>query len=524
MRGIRGSALALALLVLGVAVAVAQASPYTPGLLTEASATNVLAGCPPDGAGINFPNSEVEPWLDVNPTDEDNLIAFYQQDRYSNGGAKGNVAATSSDGGATWTQVLVPENTRCTDRGEFQRASDPWVTFGPDGVAHAMSLVTDPDPPTGGFGDNGMVYNRSQTDGATWEAPVMLVESTNPRYLHDKNSMTADPNNQDFVYAVWDRLQIAGGDVQSPENRRGLGFKGPIMFTRTTDGGDNWEPARKIYESGGNKQTIGNQIVVEPASLGGSLFDFFSDVTNGSNRRQTIGPVGLAYIRSDNRGVTWTKPHAVASQLPMSLFRADSVVDMEPVPCPDTTKTGACPIRAGDIIPEVAVNRSNGNLYAVWMDARFSNFRYDSIAFSQSTNGGQSWSPAIQVNATPGGSAQNSQAFTPSVHVLDDGTVAVSYFDFRFNTASPASLDTDHWTVHCHAATESCASTASWNEESRVTPTSFDIRRAPYARGYFVGDYMGLASTSGPDRELLSLFGSADPADPSSIFLRRLGP
>ncbi len=47
----------------------------------------------------------------------------------------------------------------------------------------------------------------------------------------------------------------------------------------------------------------------------------------------------------------------------------------------------------------------------------------------------------------------------------------------------------------------------------------------PYARGYFVGDYMGLASTSGPDRELLSLFGSADnPPNASSIFLRRLGP
>jgi hypothetical protein len=525
MRRIRGMALILSLVALAVGVAVAQAATYTPGLLSQASATNPLAGCPPDGSGGNFPNSEVEPWLDINPTDDDNLIGVYQQDRYSNGGSKGTVAAASDDAGVKWHNVAVPTNTRCSDGGEYERASDPWVSFGPDGTAHAMSLVTDPDAPTGGFGDNGMAYNRSTDGGFTWEPVQMLIEDTSPRYLNDKNSMTADPNDANYVYAVWDRLQQAGGDVQSPENRRGLGFKGPIMLARTTNGGDSWEPPRKIYESGGNKQTIGNQIVVEPASRGGSLFDFFTDVTNGSNRRKTLGPIGLSYIRSDDRGTTLTKPSLVASQLPMSLFRADSVIDTEPVPCPDPAKTGACPIRAGDIIPEVAVNRSNGTLYAVWMDARFSGFTHDSIAFSQSTNGGLSWSDPIQVNQTPASEPNDDQqAFTPSVHVLDDGTVAVSYFDFRNNTPSPATLDTDHWVVHCHPASENCAAAASWSpgDETRVTPTSFNIRTAPYARGYFVGDYMGLASD--PDGQILSLFGTTAGSGPSSIFLRRLEP
>ena len=78
----------------------------------------------------------------------------------------------------------------------------------------------------------------------------------------------------------------------------------------------------------------------------------------------------------------------------------------------------------------------------------------------------------------------------PSVDVAADGTVAVTYYDFRNNTASPATLDTDYFAVHCHA---NCASPASWaGNETRITPTSFDIRKAPYARGYFLGDYMGL--------------------------------
>jgi hypothetical protein len=512
--------LAAAVAVLALA-APASAGPYTASAPLDISAGNPLAACPPDGFGTNFPDAEVEPWVEVNPTNEDNIVAIYQQDRYSNGGSKGNVSSASFDGGLTWTQVAVPADTVCTG-GKYDRASDPWLSFSPDGTLHAMSLVTDHDPPAG-FGDNGMVYNRSTDGGLTWEDPIALIEDTNPRFLNDKNSITADPNDSSYVYAVWDRLQTASADTRLPsaENRRGLGFKGPIYFTRTTNGGDSWEPARKIYETGANKQTIGNQIVVRPQ---GELFDFFGDIVNRSRRRDGIGPIFVSFIVSQDRGETWSMPTRVDDQLPMSLFRTSSTVDLEPVPCPDPSQTGACPIRGGDFIPDVAVDPANGRLYAVWMDARFSffqtgAFRWDSIAYSQSTDGGQTWSPAIQVNATPPGSNQNSQAFTPSVAVGSDGTVTVTYYDFRNNTPSPATLDTTHWASHCHPAAESCANPASWNEETQVSPT-FNIREAPFARGYFVGDYMGLDFGGG----FATAWGSTLGGGPSSIFSNTLTP
>ena len=507
----------------------ALASTYVPQGQVESSSTNVYAGCAPDGSGVNYPNSEVEPWLDVNPTNPNNFLTFYQQDRYSNGGSKSNAAAASFDAGTTWTQVSVPQNTRCTNGGPFERASDPWVTFSPNGVAHAMSLVTDPDPPTGGFGDNGMVVNRSTDGGLTWSAPKQLIADTGGRFLNDKNSITADPNSSQFVYAIWDRLQQASGDVNNPENRRGLGFKGPIYFTRSTDNGVTYEAPRKIFESGANKQTIGNQIVVEPASQGGSLFDFFDDITNSSNRLKGIGPLKLAYIRSDDHGSTWSKVRRVDDMLPMALFRFSGVIDPEspPVPCPEPDPEGNCPIRTADLIPDVAVNRSNGNLYAVWQDVRFDGVGHDQIAFSQSTDGGNSWSAPIKVNQTPTSEPEgDQQAFTPAVHVADDGTVAVSYYDFRNNTPSPADLLTDQWVVHCHAGSEDCSDPASWNEESRATTTSFDMRAAPFARGYFLGDYAGLASRHDPvsgDDEFVSTFASTTSA-PSSIFTNRLVP
>jgi hypothetical protein len=501
----------------------AQAAPLNAGPPILTSAMNPLAACPPDGSGINFPGAEVEPWIEVNPTDPGNIVGFYQQDRYSNGGAKGNVATVSTNGGMTWRQVAVPNDTRCTG-GRFQRSSDPWISFGPDGDLHAMSLVTDPDVGAQ-FGANGMTYNRSTDGGLTWEPAIRLITDPAGRFLNDKNSMTADPNDEDFVYAVWDRLQVSQGLVINPENVVGLGFKGPIYFTRTTNGGDSWERARKIYETGANKQTLGNQIVVEPASDGGSLFDFFADIVNASNRRGGIGPVKLSYIRSDDRGATWTQPIRVDDMIPMSLIREDTPIDVEPVPCPDPTDQGACPIRAGDLLPEVAVDARNGTLHAVWMDARFDGGLFltdhDNIAFSQSSNGGQTWSAPIKVNKTPTTEPNyDQQAFTPSVDVDGNGTVTVTYYDFRNNEESPAALETDYFAVSCESSSENCASPASWEEE-RITPDSFDIRMAPFARGYFLGDYMGLADDG---TDFASMFGQAFAPDDASQYFSRLAP
>jgi hypothetical protein len=526
-RSVRSTLLAAVAATLAIATP-AAAGPFTSTNPLDISAGDPLAACPPDGSGINFPDAEVEPFVDVNPTDPDNIVAIYQQDRYSNGGSKGNVSSASHDGGANWSQVAVPADTVCTG-GKYDRASDPWVTFSPDGTLHAMSLVTDHDPPAG-FGDNGMAYNRSTDGGLTWEPAQLLIEDTNPRFLNDKNSMTADPNDSDFVYAVWDRLQDASAAAKliAAENRPGLGFKGPIYFTRTTNGGDSWEPARKIWESGANKQALGDQIAVLPESDGGDLLDFFTEFLNASDRAGHF-PRWLSFIRSTNRGVSWGQEERVNIEFPASILvgrNGDSTIDVEPVPCPDSTENGSCPIRTGDFIPDIAVDRNNGNLYAVWMDLRFDGIipppghDHDDIAFSMSTNGGRSWSPAIKVNQTPPEEPNyDRQAFTPAVHVSDDGTVTVTYYDFRNNTASPAALETDHFAVHCHA---DCANPASWvGNENRLTPVSFDIRKAPYARGYFLGDYMGLASA---ENDFVSVFGQAFAQNDASQYFSRLSP
>ena len=79
----------------------ASAGPFSALAPIDISAGDPYAACPPIGAGVNYPDAEVEPFVDVNPADSANVVAVYQQDRYSNGGSKGIVSSASLDGGVT---------------------------------------------------------------------------------------------------------------------------------------------------------------------------------------------------------------------------------------------------------------------------------------------------------------------------------------------------------------------------------------------------------------------------------------
>src|SRR5438876_8108444 len=102
--------------------------------LVTVSSPSPYATCTIGGPGTNYVNAEVEPYVAVNPANTSNIIGVWQQDRWSNGGAHGLVAGVSMNGGSTWTKVPLPFS-QCAGGLDYQRASDPWVSFGPDGTA-----------------------------------------------------------------------------------------------------------------------------------------------------------------------------------------------------------------------------------------------------------------------------------------------------------------------------------------------------------------------------------------------------
>jgi hypothetical protein len=452
------------------AVALAGAAPPAGAVVdrrVQASGPSPFApGCNGAQAGVVYPGTEVEPYIDVDPTsplDGEDLIGVYQQDRHSSGGARGQGTSISTDGGATWRQLTaaeLPRFSQCQGNPSYERATDPWVSYGPDGDAYQITLAFNDRRNL----DNAVLVSETHDDGATWSAPQTLIRDTNPTVFNDKESITADPFSASHVYAVWDRLVFPNERSRGQSFEHAAAFRGPTYFTRTTNGGASWEPARPIFDPGQNDQTIGNQIVV----LGtGDLVNGFAYFRN-DNKTGSRSTVAVQRSAFPSRGASWSGPIAVD--------RLGTVEVRDP-------ETGD-PVRTGDIIPEIAADERQGNddVYMVWQDARFNGFQRDQVAFSRSTDGGRTWSRAVRISTR-----NDTQAFTPQIKVDEGGNIAVTYYDFRNNNPATPALETDGW------FTRSTDGGQTWREE-RVTPTSFDMRTAPVARGYFVGDYEGLTA------------------------------
>src|SRR4029450_9507980 len=64
--------------------------------------------------GTNVRNSEVEPFVAVDPSNPNVMVGAWQQDRWSNGGSQGLVTATSINGGASWTVNAQTKSSKCT--------------------------------------------------------------------------------------------------------------------------------------------------------------------------------------------------------------------------------------------------------------------------------------------------------------------------------------------------------------------------------------------------------------------------
>jgi hypothetical protein len=476
-------------------VGLSIATPFAPGCggATEGSFP---------GTNFNYPNSEAEPWLAVSPTNPNDVAAFWQQDRWSDGGAHGLIAAVSHDGGLSFAHSS-PHFSICAggtaaNGGDYGRSSDPWVSWAPNGDLWAISLSVDRTTTR-----NAVLAARMPHGSSSWSEPFVLKSDTSRagfplgNNFNDKESLTADRTDAsgNLVYAVWDRFVSPNSNAPATAFENAFSFHGPVWFARTANGADanpSWEPARAIYDPGTQNQTISNQIVVLPD---GTLVDGFFLFKFRQNNQGTRG-TSIQVIRSTDKGVTWSKKAILVSAV-----TSIGETDPEPINCrPFITGNPPCTlVRSDGVIIDLAVDYSAahpGRIYLVWQDHADNPYGDDLILLSRSDDGGLTWSTPQKVNQTPSGTFTD-QAFEPAVHVNSAGVVAVSYYDFRNDVSGDRRLTTDHWIVHSHDGG------VTWSESHLAGP--FDMHQAPYARGYFVGDYQGLDAQGAVFRPLFTL-------------------
>jgi hypothetical protein len=447
--------------------------------------------------------SAVEPSLAVDPTNPQHLVAAWQQDRWTNGGARGIMTAVSTNGGNTWTEVPVPGLTLTTG-GNFQRASDPWVAFAPNGDVYVSSVLSQVDPvrqPQVVIG-LAIYVNKSTDGGMSWQNPSVIIDDSfnsstyrysdgSYKYFDDKESITVDPANPNNVYVVWDRNVLPQNFSNADET------PAPTIISRSTTGGQTWSAPAPLLVNGHDYDpsggTVGNQIVVLP---NGTLVNFAVVTDNNTGDSEIVA------LRSTDQGATWSAPIKVADEL-------NNFVK-------DPNNPTHFLVRSGIGLPAVAVDHQSGNIYVVWEDLRFSgSANIPQIALSMSTTFGNTWNMLpTKINQTPTNiPTDDQQAFTPSVAVNASGEVAVSYYDFR-NSAGALDALTDRWIVFGNPAQG-----IPFGSEERLTPSSFNIELAPgvdnpsndpsIIGGYFLGDYEGLVAGGASFNTFGSFFGEA---------------
>jgi hypothetical protein len=439
------------------------------GVVQVSGPTSPYAGCVPASTqpGRNYLNAEVEPQVAVNPANTGNIVGQWHQDRWSNGGARGIAGAFSIDGGVTWTDTTVPYSNCATPGLPYERASDPWVSFGPDGTAYSSALSFD-----GSTNRNAVSAAVSHDGGQTWTHQQTIVANPTGQFSTDKNSTTADPLHAGVAYTVWDTLN---SPTDQPDDRiHAAAYTGPAEFSKTTDFGVTWSAPQTIIGTGNRQQTIGNVIVVDPRT--DTLYDFTDLIVPPNTPFQGTRSKSLvAFVKSTDGGANWTSPQVIAP------FDAVGVVD------PNTGQ----PARVGDGLQEVAIDGS-GKLFAVWESS--TNFTknlnqgagtFDNeVLFTSSGDGGSTWSAP---RAIVGPSAL--PVFTPTVAVNRDGTIAVTYYSSQ--NLSPTNTTT--WPTD-YSVVFSKDGGATFGAPQHIAGP-FDLMSAPIARGLFLGDYEGLQST-----------------------------
>lgn len=390
------------------------------------------------GSGHPHPGTQAEPHLHVDPADPDHLVAAWQENRFPDGGAEAIGVAASFDGGATWTEGLLPGLTLASE-GRWERASDPWVAFGPDGEVWCSILLFNASDPSNAVG-----VSRSVDGGLAWAPPTEVGFA--PLDFNDKESITVDTNPESpfygRAYAAWD-INLTGPS--------GQGFVAQkLVVARSRADGRGFKRPKRVRRSDVN---VG---VVPRVGPDGTVYLVWAGLTGLQGQG---APIDLYFSRSRNGGRRWSPPRRIEN------LGARGVPD----------------IRGGSGLPSLDLDPTSGRLYVAWEDARFHGV--DQAVLMISDDGGETWGPVRRVSASP----PDAPNFTVSVAVNARRDVAVSYMSLENDPARRFLVD--------HFVRISTDGGDTFGPPIRANRRTFDIRHAAQAGGYFLGDYMGLAGS-----------------------------
>ncbi len=436
--------------------------PFSPtsqvvGVQAASSTTNVQVTLDPNHLPKN------EPSVSLNPKNPLNLVAGANDYRLVAFGHQAWAGAyTSSDGGSTWSNQLLPGfpgDTTTTALSAFAVASDPALVFDKNGNLYYTGIVFNVQ---GGKAVAGTVFTAKSTDGGVSFSQIVLVSTGSRTVFNDKPYMATDNTNGTFtgrVYATWTKFTTTADIMISHSSNGGLTFSSPVKVSTSTT----------------------NQGSVPVVGPSGELYVVWNDLSNSR----------IEAAKSTDGGVSFSSPVTVSTYIPL------------PSPLPNSK------FRVNSF-PAAAVDDTNGNVYVAWADYRNGNA---DVLFSRSTTHGSSWNTPVKINDD---TTTNDQFF-PWMTV-SSGRLSVDFYDRRPDPAN-------HLVDVFYAQSTDGGSSFSPNIRVTDVSSNPDAVLFSGGQS-FIGDYIGIASNATTAHPVWTDLRNESPSTPSEqdIFTDSLTP
>lgn len=349
----------------GAAAMVAAILAFTVGYGTTVGA-NVLVN---KGELIDANNS---PAVARNPHRPGNLVIVQRVDRPTFSA----LLESSFDGGATWATQALP----LPDGADRPYAPD--VAFGPDGTLYVLYVNLE------GVGNTpaNLWLATSHDGGRTLAAPTHVAAK-----LCFQARIAVD--SRGTIYLTWLQANAVGLFSLGPS-------PGPIVSSRSTDGGRSFSPARPVSDPARTRVGAATPIVDSAGQVIILYEDFKGDRRDFENLDgpPAEGPFALVVTRSDDGGRSFSPGAEVDSGV---VATRRFVAFLPP-------------------FPSLAAGPSN-TLYVTWADGRGGE---DAVLLRRSADGGTTWSAPVQVKGGDGSTLD-----IPRVAVASNGRVDVLFLD-----------------------------------------------------------------------------------------------
>jgi hypothetical protein len=297
------------------------------------------------------------------------IVTAFQVGRIQDGGASDIGFATSTNGGASWTNGFLPGITTFYQGGKYTAASDASVVFD---AAHSTWLITS-IAITNAVGV--AVLASSSSDGITWNNPIKVQNS--PSGFTDKDWISCDntPTSPYYGHCYVEWEDAYNGDQ--------------VEMNTSSDGGHTWSAPFNVPNAFG----LGGQPIVQP---------------NGTAVVPFLGN-GIQVFTSTDGGKTWGSLAQIATV-------TDHAVNGN--------------LRAVYTLPSADIDAA-GKVYVAWWDCRFRTHCSSNDIVTSTSSDAKTWSPVTRIPIDP--TTTTEDHFIPGIavdHATSGSTahIGVTYY------------------------------------------------------------------------------------------------